>query len=256
MESVKMADIAKEATLEDVKPNIFQRMLAIENELKTVGKNLDVSTGYNKSYKAVSERDILDAVKPLEAKHGVYSYPYSREIVSEDVLERESKNNGKRLEFFMRIRTTFRFVNIDNPQEFIEVVSYADGIDSGDKATGKAMTYGDKYALMKAYKISTGDDPDQEASGEYTRSGMNQQEIQQLTKLWSDNRRRMDTLGIDYRNPEINDWICKAINAPNHDACNDVKRMKDINHAYDILIKRQLQLMDGQRMNHAETSQA
>ena len=28
------------------------------------------------------------------------------------------------------------------------------------------MTYGDKYALMKAYKISTGDDPDQTASEE------------------------------------------------------------------------------------------
>lgn len=26
------------------------------------------------------------------------------------------------------------------------------------------MTYADKYALMKAYKISTGDDPDQTAS--------------------------------------------------------------------------------------------
>ena len=26
------------------------------------------------------------------------------------------------------------------------------------------MTYGDKYALLKAYKIETGDDPDQEPS--------------------------------------------------------------------------------------------
>lgn len=26
------------------------------------------------------------------------------------------------------------------------------------------MTYGDKYALLKAYKIQTGDDPDQNAS--------------------------------------------------------------------------------------------
>ena len=28
------------------------------------------------------------------------------------------------------------------------------------------MTYADKYALMKAYKLSTGDDPDKEASPE------------------------------------------------------------------------------------------
>lgn len=28
------------------------------------------------------------------------------------------------------------------------------------------MTYADKYALMKAYKITTGDDPDKDASPE------------------------------------------------------------------------------------------
>ena len=37
-------------------------------------------------------------------------------------------------------------------------------MDTQDKATGKAMTYADKYALMKAYKITTGDDPDQAPS--------------------------------------------------------------------------------------------
>ena len=46
------------------------------------------------------------------------------------------------------------------------MVAYGDGVDTYDKAPGKAMTYADKYALMKAYKISTGDDPDQEASPE------------------------------------------------------------------------------------------
>ena len=68
--------------------------------------------------------------------------------------------------FVSRIKTTYRFVNMDKPDEFIDMVTFAEGIDSGDKGSGKAMTYGDKYALMKAYKISTGDDPDQNASEE------------------------------------------------------------------------------------------
>ena len=55
--------------------NIYQRMSAITEELQTVQKNLTVQTGRNSSYKAVSERDILDAVKPIEHKYGVYSYP-------------------------------------------------------------------------------------------------------------------------------------------------------------------------------------
>lgn len=106
----------------------------------------------------------LDAVKPLEAKHGVFSYPSHRSIVREETLETERTFQGQTSvtrSKFIRIRTVYRFVNVDDPEDYMEVISYADGIDTGDKSTGKAMTYADKYALMKAYKISTGDDPDE-----------------------------------------------------------------------------------------------
>ena len=53
-------------------------------------------------------------------------------------------------------------INADNKIEKAILV----GLDTGDKAPGKAMTYADKYALMKAYKLSTGDDPDKDASPE------------------------------------------------------------------------------------------
>jgi hypothetical protein len=99
----------------------------------------------------------------------------SRSIVDRDVLVKETEYNGqitKTNTLFMRVETVYRFVNIDNPSEYIETTVYGDGIDTGDKATGKAMTYADKYALMKAYKLSTGDDPDKEASPEqgYTKA--------------------------------------------------------------------------------------
>ena len=64
----------------------------------------------------------------------------------------------------MRVETVYRFVNTEKPDEFVDITTYGDGIDQGDKAPGKAMTYGDKYALLKAYKIITGDDPDQNMS--------------------------------------------------------------------------------------------
>lgn len=142
--------------------NIFQRMSAITQEISTVAKNLSVDAGKS-SYKAVGEADVLAAVKPIEAKHGVYSYPYSREIVDSGEMVSTTKY-GERKQLFMRVATVYRFVNVDKPDEHLDITTYGDGVDTQDKAPGKAMTYGDKYALLKAYKIQTGDDPDQNAS--------------------------------------------------------------------------------------------
>lgn len=142
--------------------NIYQKMSAITQEISTVAKNLMVGEGKNQ-YKAVGEADVLAAVKPIEAKHGVYSYPFDREIVESGEMVSATKY-GDRKSLYLRVKTVYRFVNVDYPSEFIDITTYGDGVDTQDKAPGKAMTYGDKYALLKAYKIQTGDDPDQTAS--------------------------------------------------------------------------------------------
>ena len=152
--------------METKEMNIFQKMEAITNELGFVAKNLNVAVSKNNSYKATGEVDVLEAVKPLENKYGVYSYAIDREIIESDTLTQNTQY-GEKTSLFLRMKVTYRFVNTDNPQDYIETISFAEGIDSGDKASGKAMTYADKYALMKAYKISTGEDPDQKASEEY-----------------------------------------------------------------------------------------
>lgn len=172
--------------------NIYEKLAAITAELNAVAKNLKVGEGRS-SYKAVGEADVLAAVKPLEEKYKVYSYPSSRCIVDSDVITTKKAYQGQETEsskFYMRVQTVYRFVNTENPEEYVEVTTYGDGVDSGDKAPGKAMTYGDKYALLKAYKIITGDDPDQTASedGKVTRSYSREfcqecnQEITEFTK--------------------------------------------------------------------------
>lgn len=144
--------------------NIYEKLLGISTELQTVAKNLEVSTGANGKYKAVGEADVLRAVKPLEKQYRVYSYPVEREIIESGTLESLDYKGNVKKQLFERIKVTYRFINIDKPEEFVDITSYGDGIDSGDKSVGKAMTYADKYALLKAYKMVTGDDPDQEAS--------------------------------------------------------------------------------------------
>ena len=170
--------------VEDIKKlSIYEKMSAITNELGVVAKNLNVDMGKGKSYKAVQEKDVLDAVKPIEEKYRVYSYPKERKIIESGILEKETSYGTISKNMYLRIETIYEFINLDNTSESITMISYADGIDSGDKATGKAMTYSDKYSLLKAYKIATGDDPDKDASPEKGYSKENDEALKQRTLL-------------------------------------------------------------------------
>ena len=159
---------AEPKTTQTASLNIFQRMLAATSEINRVAKNLKVDISKSQSYKAVAESDVLEAVKPIEEKYGIYSYPVSRTVIKDEAYTTTSEYDGRKSEkttFFIRLATVYRFVNIDKPDEYIDITTYGDGVDTQDKAPGKAMTYADKYALLKAYKIQTGDDPDANASG-------------------------------------------------------------------------------------------
>lgn len=174
----KTAD--KPATL-----NIFQRMLAATSEINRVAKNLKVDISKSQSYKAVAESDVLEAVKPIEEKYGIYSYPISRKIIKDEAYTTTSEYDGRKSEkttFFMRLETVYRFVNTDNPEEHIDITTYGDGVDTQDKAPGKAMTYADKYALLKAYKIQTGDDPDANPSGNLGKKKFEKPTAEQLAQ--------------------------------------------------------------------------
>lgn len=140
--------------------NIYQKMSAATAEINAVAKNLNVGFGKS-SYKAAGEADVLVAVKKIEEKHGIYSYPCERELLETGTVENIKADGSISKQNYLRLKVVYRFVNIEDPADFIDITSYGDGIDPGDKATGKAMTYADKYALMKAYKIITGEDPDQ-----------------------------------------------------------------------------------------------
>lgn len=164
--------------------NIYEKLANITNEIKTVNKSLEVGSGKNK-YKAVSEADVLSAVKELENKYKVYSYPVSRKVIDSNVLQIEREYDDKVIkgnQIFLRLEIIYRFVNIEKPEEFVEITSYGDGVDTQDKAPGKAMTYADKYALMKAYKIVTGDDPDAEPS-----PGLEVEDAENVTKEDAEN---------------------------------------------------------------------
>ena len=77
----------------DERLNIYQKLSAITNELEKIGKSLTVGAGKN-AYKAVKEGDVLSAVKPLEEKYKVYSFPSSRKILFADTDTLSSTYDG------------------------------------------------------------------------------------------------------------------------------------------------------------------
>lgn len=141
---------------------LAERMNLITYEMGFVAKNLDVKLPKG-GYKAVGEVDVLEAVKPLEFKYGVRSYPVDRDIIHREILVEETQYGTKNT-YYSELEVVYRFERVEDKEDYILVKAYSSGIDSGDKGFGKAMTYGDKYALMKGYKISTGEDPDQSGS--------------------------------------------------------------------------------------------
>ena len=80
-----MENTDKKIEIKDL--NIYEKLSLITTEMAVIEKNLKVEMTKTKSYKAVSERDVLDNVKPLEAKYRVYSYPLERKIIDKDILK-------------------------------------------------------------------------------------------------------------------------------------------------------------------------
>jgi len=147
--------------------NLYQKIQAVSNEVRNITKDMTVGTG-NYSYKAVSDLDVTLAVKDAEKKYKIVSIPVKQELLNSEVIRIQKKNNEEGLTYVDTIKMTVRIIDLEDTSQFIEVESFGKGIDTGDKGFGKASTYARKYALLNAYKIATGEDPDAEKSKETT----------------------------------------------------------------------------------------
>ena len=144
--------------------NIFARIQAVSNEVKSIEKNMNVSVG-NSSYKAVADVDVTINIRKAEFNAGIVSIPIKQELVKTEIITtKDAKYGNEKIQYVDIVKMTLRIYNIDNPQEYVDIESYGRGLDSGDKGFGKASTYARKYALLNAYKIATGEDPDKDAS--------------------------------------------------------------------------------------------
>lgn len=142
----------------------LEKIQAVAMEIISIDKDMKVGSG-SYAYKAVSDLSVTKAVKEAEKKYGIISIPQKQELIKSEIIKTVSEDNSKeRIVYSVYIKMTTVIYDISDKNEFIEIETFGHGLDSGDKGFGKASTYARKYALLNAYKIATGEDPDKEES--------------------------------------------------------------------------------------------
>lgn len=139
---------------------LYQKMHNVMVESEGLEKNMTVGEGKN-AYKAISEAEVLNTIKPLLKKHGLVLFPVETSI-TEEFKEYESKY-GTSQRFLSTLNAKYKIVDIETGEfEILSTVGY--GADSQDKASGKAMTYAYKALIQKTFMLFSGEDTETTSS--------------------------------------------------------------------------------------------
>lgn len=122
--------------------------------------------------------DVYNALAPILSEAQLCVLPY---VKSREVLERQTRSGGAL--FYVTVAVDFALVSaVDGSTHTISVVGEA--MDSGDKATNKAMSAAYKYACMQAFCIPTeGDNDADKVTHEVAPNTVTKNEIQVIEKL-------------------------------------------------------------------------
>lgn len=131
--------------------NIYEKIAAIMQDVQYLAKDDNVSFG-STSYKALSEEKVTSIMRAEMLKHKLVVFPVSQ-------IANRTGN-------ITHVDVVYRMVNVENPEESIEIASCGDGADTQDKGSGKAMTYAFKYMWLRTFALPTGEDPDKVSSAE------------------------------------------------------------------------------------------
>lgn len=97
--------------------------------------------------------DVMNTFQPLLAKHHVFVVP---EVIEQQRMERTTGKDRTLLYAILKMRYTFYAEDGSS----ISAVVIGEGMDSGDKASNKAMSVAMKYAMFQVFCIPTEEMPD------------------------------------------------------------------------------------------------
>jgi ERF superfamily len=136
---------------------VYQAINAVQRALSKDGISKNRTNSQGAGYKFRGIDDVYNAVSPLLAEHGLCILP---RMLTRNCEERQSKA-GSAL-FYVTVEAEFDFVAVEDGSKHT-VKTFGEAMDSGDKATNKAMSAAYKYAAFQAFAIPTEGDNDADA---------------------------------------------------------------------------------------------
>lgn len=140
-------------------PHIGVAVLSIIREMSVSGIGKDRKND-QQNFKFRGIDDILNTLAPLFARERILVLPsYANRTVSEF----QSKSGGRLTN--VTIEGTYKLVSLVDGSELVAGPFVGEGMDSGDKATNKAMSIAYKYFAIQTFAIPVvgSDDPDFES---------------------------------------------------------------------------------------------
>lgn len=124
---------------------ITKSLCAITAEIGSIGKNKkNQQQGY--SFRGID--DLMNTLHPLFAKYGVVVVP---EVLESTREERVTAKGAALISAILRVR--YHFTAMDGSEVCATVIG--EGMDSGDKASNKALAVAYKYACFQVFCIPT-----------------------------------------------------------------------------------------------------
>jgi len=117
-----------------------------------------VKDGHNdfQNYDYVTEASAVSTFRKLLIENGVVVLPSLMPDYSIITMVRGKDGGDKPM---TTIYVKYQWIHVATGEQ-LETIAIGQGIDSGDKGAYKAMTGANKYMIMKALQLPTGDDPE------------------------------------------------------------------------------------------------
>lgn len=129
-------------------------MHQVQAATRSLAANTEGQTGAAR-YNYVSGAKLLGVIRPLMDKLGL--------ILTQEVVDIKNEpitymtRNGEKTEMFTTAHIRFTWVDTDDGSQVVNDF-FANGMNAWDKGLGSALTYAERYYLMKTFHIATDED--------------------------------------------------------------------------------------------------